>query len=813
MFKPGFLRARSGGLNSVRKRTEATRLDVEGLETRSLLTATSSLSGGVLTILGGPGPDRIQVQADPAGKQLLVKDSGRVVGQFPSDQVTKIDLQGGAGNDDLKILHNVYQPATLDGGPGNDHLGAGSGNTNLLGGDGNDTMTGGRGNDIFNGGAGADEIIASGGGIDFDLKSGQIVAPRIIPENAPATLAAADVKLLLDRAAAASASNDGIIAVVDRQGRPLGVRVESGVSPAITQNPDMLVFAVDGAIAEARTASYFANDTAPLTSRTVNSLSQSTITEREVNSIPSITDPNSPLRGPGFVAPIGLKSHFPPGVRYQPQVDLFLIEHTNRDSLVNPGPDHIKGTADDVLLPERFNANPKYVPPGKQIAAPESYGFVSGIRPQAQARGIATLPGGVPLYQNGHFVGGIGVFFPGHDRVRVRGEFDTSTPRSSIPSKPDRSLEAETIAIAAAGGINGFFPVNTLNGVPNNGFRLPAGRIDLVGITLDIYGGHGFYEGLQHVRNEARQIGLGTGDPNSGQDLEVNPGPDGIPGTADDIKYLDGITAPSGFLVAPHNGDGLTAEDVVRIIAQGVYQANFTRAAIRLPLDQRTKMIFSVTDRQGEVLGLYRMPDATYFSIEVAVSKARNAYYYANPALLQPQDQIPGVPPGTAFSARTFRYVTLPRFPEGIDHYPPGPFSILRDGNLIPGTALEAGPPQPASAFQTVQGYDAMHPSTNFRDPQNVLNQSGVVYFPGSAPLYKDINGDGKPDLVGGLGVSGDGVDQDDVVTYYATVGYKVPPDVPRADQVMVRGIRLPYQKFNRQPFTPLNQPTQNVFN
>src|SRR5207237_8068103 len=137
------------------------------------------------------------------------------------------------------------------------------------------------------------------------------------------------------RAAAASASNDAIIAGVDRGGNILGVRVEGGVSPAIVNNPDTLTFAIDGAVAKARTAAFFANNQAPLTSRTVQFISQSTITQREVNSNPDITNPNSTRRGPGFVAPIGIRAHFPPNVPFTPQVDLFEIEHTNRDSIVS----------------------------------------------------------------------------------------------------------------------------------------------------------------------------------------------------------------------------------------------------------------------------------------------------------------------------------------------------------------------------------------------------------------------------------------------------------------------------------------------
>jgi uncharacterized protein GlcG (DUF336 family) len=91
-------------------------------------------------------------------------------------------------------------------------------------------------------------------------------------------------------------------------------------------------------------------------------------------------------------------------------------------------------------------------------------------------------------------------------------------------------------------------------------------------------------------------------------------------------------------------------------------------------------------------------------------------------------------------------------------------------------------------------GHDVFNPGTNFHDPTSSLNQNGIVFFPGSAPLYK--NGQ----LAGGLGVSGDGVDQDDVATFAASNGYGVPLTILRADQTYLNGIRLPYQKFNRNP-------------
>ena len=53
--------------------------------------------------------------------------------------------------------------------------------------------------------------------------------------------------------------------------------------------------------------------------------------------------------------------------------------------------------------------------------------------------------------------------------------------------------------------------------------------------------------------------------------------------------------------------------------------------------------------------------------------------------------------------------------------------------------------------------------------------------------------------LVGGLGVSGDGVDQDDFVTSAGTKGFEA-TTATRADQLSIDGVRLPYFKFPRNP-------------
>ena len=607
--------------------------------------------------------------------------------------------------------------------------------------------------------------------------------------NPDQLLTTSDVKALLERAAAAVDLNDAIIAVVDRNGTILGVRVESGVSPQITGNTTNLVFAIDGAVSEARTGAYFANDTAPLTSRTIQEISQTTITQRVVDSNPDVPDPNgdSTLYGPGYVAAVGIKGHFPPGIMFTPQVDLFDIEGTNRDSL-------------SPVTHTRFNVPSQYIPTGANLVAPESYGQVTGLLPTAQSRGIGTLPGGVPLYKtvNGKtaLVGGIGVFFPGTTGYATEENSKLNTPLLYNPHKLDLSEVAEYMAFVAAGGsksaglpLSG--PVNNAPALPD--FTEPFGRIDLAGITLDLFGGGGL-EGPKNLLNFGAT--LGAGNANDGTDMPVDKQGD---------TYLAGQAVPYGWLVTPHAGGGLTAADVEAIVARGITEANQIRSQIRLPLNNTARMVFAVCDENGDVLGLYRMQDATYFSLGVAVAKARNVAYYDNASQLQPSDEIKGIPAGTALTSRTIRYVSLPFFPEGIDIYPPGPGSILTDGGVTKfGTNL--GAPLPVSAFQSLQGYADFNPNSNFHDPYNKANQNGVVFFPGSAPLYKDTTGSGlRSQLVGGLGVSGDGVFEDDDVTSVASIAFAPSLTVHRADQVKLRGVRLPYFKYNRNPHVPLN--------
>jgi uncharacterized protein GlcG (DUF336 family) len=227
----------------------------------------------------------------------------------------------------------------------------------------------------------------------------------------------------------------------------------------------------------------------------------------------------------------------------------------------------------------------------------------------------------------------------------------------------------------------------------------------------------------------------------------------------------DGSDAPEGWLLEPKPGSLLSAAEVETIVQNAVDTASRTRAQIRLPLGTRASMVIAVADVDGTPLGVFRMHDSTIFSIDVAVTKARNVVYFSS-VDRDPRD-LPGVPLGTAVTNRTIGFGSQPYFPSGIWNSKPGPFAEMLAADL---------------ANPCTQGHQAAGP-----------NQSGIVFFPGSAPLYR--NGA----LVGGLGVSGDGVEQDDYVTAGGAAGYEA-PEWLRADLIFLRGVRLPYWKFPRNP-------------
>src|SRR5262249_18046893 len=110
---------------------------------------------------------------------------------------------------------------------------------------------------------------------------------------------AAEVTNIVAAAAAAVSTDTLVIAVVDRQGKVLGVFHKAGAPAGALSlgNFSKMENADDVAVELARTGAFFSNNQAPRTSRTIR-----------------------------FISGI----HLPPGVRNQPPADLYGIENTNR---------------------------------------------------------------------------------------------------------------------------------------------------------------------------------------------------------------------------------------------------------------------------------------------------------------------------------------------------------------------------------------------------------------------------------------------------------------------------------------------------
>lgn len=424
--------------------------------------------------------------------------------------------------------------------------------------------------------------------------------------------------------------------------------------------------------------------------------------------------------------------HFPPGTKNQAAAALYGIENTNR-----------------VDQQVEWNADQEYPAPLNVDGTGPSLGITTGKVDLLDSVPYprAVNPGGMPLYLTVRTgpraftfdqVGGVGVAFSAASFTPAQAELSAAIASGTFSRFIPRAVLARVTA--ATGGSPGGLPY------PNAGYPLlpilRKQRVYVDGIELPLVN----EDFLRNLRPRAFT------------------GPVPTPGEFR-IAARSGGGAPVGLLAGPFESADLSAVDVTRIIQQSLDIASRTRAAIRLPIGSRAKFVIAVGDLNGRILGVYRMRDATIFSIDVAVAKARNVVYFSGPD--RTPGDLPGLPIGTAVTNRSISFGAQPLFPPGINGTNPGPFfALFRFDSQNPGT----------------QGADA---SAN---PKN-----GIVFFPGAVPLYRG----GR--LIGGLGISGDGVEQDDFVAFGGGRGFEPSASI-RADQVKIRSVRIPYLKFPRNP-------------
>ena len=121
----------------------------------ALAAYTANVHNGTLEITGDRASDKLALRlaaGDPNTLQVDVGDDGTADFSFNRSTFTAIHVQGGAGNDQIRIDQTngafTDEAVTLDGGPGDDTLIGGDGADVLIGGSGDDQVNGGRGNDV-----------------------------------------------------------------------------------------------------------------------------------------------------------------------------------------------------------------------------------------------------------------------------------------------------------------------------------------------------------------------------------------------------------------------------------------------------------------------------------------------------------------------------------------------------------------------------------------------------------------------------------------------------------------------------------------
>ena len=388
----------------------------------------------------------------------------------------------------------------------------------------------------------------------------------------------------------------------------------------------------------------------------------------------------------------------------------------------------------------------------------------SDIKKPSARLGLSADPGGLPIYKNGLPAGGIGI------------EGDGLYTVDRNPAADDQTFEE----LIAASGTRGFEAPPLIRGdnILVDGIRLPFSNVASApapSTTASIAGA---------------TFGFGPGG--------VPPASEFVPQV---VGGISGEVSPRFFpFIAGTvpSGNALAASEVGTIIAHAAQQANVTRAAIRQPLGSNARVTIAVVDMSGIVLGIFRQQDAPVFGFDVAVQKARTAAFFssANAAtalrtagLGSYVDRAAAdglrLDGSIAVTDRANGFLHRPFFPDGIDDTAAGPFStgIADWSPFNVGLQLDLV----RTNFLAAVGGAAV-PCTSIPSLPN-----GIQIFPGSVPLYK--NGI----LVGAIGISGDGVDQDDLIAAAGGNGFS-PPVAIRADQFFVRGVRLPFLKFPRSP-------------
>ncbi len=620
--------------------------------------------------------------------------------------------------------------------------------------------------------------------------------------NAASKLTTADIQNIIGQAVgeASALGQPATIAIVDRVGNVLAVFRMTGARTAVTISSGRSVSGgLEGiaiipselaAISKAVTGAYLSSEGNAFSSRTASQIVQ---------------------------------EHFNPGELGGPSGPLYGVQFSQL-------------LCSDVILPS-----------AGALSALGATGAVTA-GPKAAPLGLSADPGGFPLYKAGTVVGGIGIAadptygldlnITDQDRnvdemIALAGTFNFGAPldrrgeRITADGKSFRYSDVEYGDLSRTPTATAFA-------------SLPGSLIAAPG-----FAGNTITEGVAFSTAESGIVADQTLFP--GQDAFV------LVDTAGAPRFAPRDAPPQGV-------DGLKATEVRIILIEALKIANAARAQIRRPTNSQARVSISVVSKLGDVLGIVRTRDAPIFGTDVAVQKARTAALfseepnvgsifltgltqYANAQgapdgvlrlnfdYITQTDRFLGSPLGKfAYTPRTIGNLARPFFPDGVDGTNNGPLSkpfasyspfstglqydLLNTQLLTVLRAYLQALPQGSTPTTPQQITNLLNGVVGVRNAGCTINQvarNGIQIFPGGVPIFRGNV------MIGAVGVSGDGIDQDDMIAFLglhnaglaAANAFGNAPTANRADQLSPGGARLRYVQCPQAPF--LNSDQQNV--
>ena len=448
--------------------------------------------------------------------------------------------------------------------------------------------------------------------------------------------------------------------------------------------------------------------------------------------------------------------------------------------------------------------------------------------PHRSPAGFAADSGGLPLYKNGVLAGGIGVI--------------SEATYSFDPNIFDIDTDADEL-IAIAGG-TGFEPPADIiaSNIAVNGLTLRYTDASSAQLATAVSASGsftpvtvaGYFAGPAPGHTAIAGLTYGSADGASGIAPDGTFGPVLYPGATSPVfVFTDGaghVRFPPTAGRVPTGGNAITAAEAQGLIVSSLNVAFSARAGIRVPTNSFAQVTVTIVDLDGNVLAQARTPDAPVFGADVSRQKARSAVFFSRTdaaakitAISAPASTDPGTfadyiqraqaligstvfADGTAWSEVAIGDISRPFYPDGINSNPPGPLSLrfprwsvfstglqtdLVSSDILAGTT---GAPAPAAGCANISGAGLPPVSGGKTQLAN-----GLQIFSGGTPIYRGNT------LVGGIGVSGDGIQQDSMVAFLGIQNgpgtlNNAPPSI-RADQLAPGGVHLRFVNCPAAPF------------